>query len=265
MKRLLLLICMSSLIESVETGAFAQAKAPCCQLKSITQISTLDSSSFRLDFCYDSKGRLIEKLVAKVDSSHPESSYYNYTSKINYKYSEDKLTMLVDGREYSSFNLESGNIQADGLKYKDGRLIALNYSHPIWMQPLHDEVDKILFHWEGDDVAAISCFNGSRNIGSLRFVYREEKCNSPLVYAYTLYWVPIPYNFWHETWINLAALFHCGSLTPTRLIDSCWWINGESCRFSYTFDDQGNPSSMSYNLPKNDYEYFTITEKFNWE
>lgn len=265
MRRLLLLICVCALTVDMGTHALAQLKVPSWKLKSISQTSTCDSSLFRLDFNYDLKGRLTAESVARVDSSRQESSYYNYNLNLNYEYFENKLTMMVNDREYSSFNLDNGNIQIKALEYKDGRLEVLSYSHPFWVYPLHDEIDKVTFHWEGDDVVAVSCYKGCRNIGSLRFEYREEKCNSPLMYAYTLYWVPNPYNLWPETWINHAALFHCGLLTPSRLIDSCWWSTGERHLFSYTFDSHGNPVSMSYDFPKNDYEYFTVTEKFTWE
>lgn len=265
MKRLFPLICIIFLSVNMCTIALAQEKALCCLLQSITQTSSLDSSLKRLDFSYDSTKRLTEEIVTGANSEHPNSSYYNYTQKINYEYSDDKLTMLLDGSEYSIYTLENGNIHLNELEYEGGRLKALSYSHPIFMQPLHDVVDKVFFYWEGDDVIAISYSKGSQLVGYLKFEYREEKCNSPLMYAHILYWVPNPYNFWHETWVNHAALFHCGPLTPTRLIDSCKWSTGESHVFSYTFDNWGNPLTMCYDSLKTDYEYFTITERFTWK
>ena len=265
MKRLFLLLCMILLYVNMVTLALTLGKAPCCRLQSITQTSSLDSSLKKLDFSYDLSNRLTEEIVTSVNSEYPNSSYYNYTLKINYEYSEDKLTMLLKGREYSTYTLENGIIHLKELEYEKGRLTAVSYSHPIFMQPLHDEVDKVLFNWEGDDVIAISFNKGSQHVGSLRLEYRKEKCNSPLIYAHILHWLPSPYNFWHETWVNHAALFHCGLLTPTRLIDSCLWSTGESHVFSYTFDNYGNPLSMCCDFPKNDYEYFTITERFTWK
>ena len=94
----------------MHTGALAQSKPPRCQLKSISQTSTRDSSLFTLDFYYDPTGRLSEKIVTTVNSEYPNSSYYNYTLKINFEYSEDMLTTLLHGREYSTFSLKNGTI-----------------------------------------------------------------------------------------------------------------------------------------------------------
>lgn len=259
-----LILLLIPLVNAV-TFAQAQEKAPCRLLQSITQTSSLDSSFKRLDFSYDSNKRLTEEIVTSANSEHPDSRRYNYTLKINYEYSDDKLSMLLDGSEYSNYTLENGNIHLKELEYEDGRLKAISYSSPVFIQPLHDVVDKVFFYWDGDDVISISYSKGSQLVGSLKFEYREEKCNSPLMYSHILYWLPNPYNFWHETWVNHAALLHCGPLTPTRLIDSCRWSTGESQVFSYTFDNYGNPLTMSFDFPKNYYENCSVYEKFTWK
>lgn len=258
-------MCIYSLIAGGDTCALAKPQTPAYRLKSINATSSLETSRKVLDFSYDSNGRLTEEMVTKVDSCNPNSSYYNYSLKFNYKYSENKLTVMLDGREYSSYNLKNGNIQEKALGYKNGRLESLNYTSLRWIDPLDDEFDKVVFHWKDEDIVAASFYNGHREIGTLSYEYREEKCNSPLVYAYTFIWNPNPSIFWFETWTNHAAMLHCGLPIPDRLIDACRWSTGISTVFTYTFDSDGNPTSMSYNIPKNDFEYFTITELFTWQ
>lgn len=203
--------------------------------------------------------------MLKVDSINPESRLDNYDIYYDFEYSDDKLSVRVDGCDYACYDLKNGNIPHEALEYQHGHLKSETFKNFFGVGAVLDGCDKCIFNWIDDNVSSISFYKDSQYIGALVYKYRNEKCNSPLIYAHTYNMIYVPSAFCQECLFNHAAIFHSGLPTPTRLIESYLWPDGRKGEFKYQFDCDGNPITIIYESTRFRGDKYTITEECMWE
>lgn len=231
------------------------------RLKSMTVYPSFDNSHTTFTFGYDSVGRLASERLVKVSNV----KYDNYDITYTFEYPENELVTKVEGKEHKRLQLKDGNIPDNLIKYKKGRLVSEKFKSFFGSEYNLDGTDKCTFNWEGDDVTSISFFKKSQHLGDLTYRFREEKCNSPLIYAHTYGMIYVPTAFCYETLFNHVAMFHTGLPTPTRLLDSYAWPNGRKGTFTYELDSNGNPTKITFETIRGRNGQITLTEECQWE
>lgn len=230
------------------------------RLKSMRVIPSYEDSYSIYTFGYDSLGRMSSERVEKVSSIPYDDLDITFTVE----YPENELLIKINGKEFRREKLKGGNIPDKFVKFKKGRRISEKIKFLWGRDESFSGIDRYTFNWEGDDVTSISFFKKSKHLGDLEYQFREEACNSPLIYAHTYGMIYTPLAFCPECHFNHVAIFHCGLPTPTRLFESYVWPDGRKGKFSYEFDENANPTKIIVETHFRG-EMATIIQECQWE